>query len=62
MVDISTNSTVSSSDIRPLNNSTVDVCAQSTPNSSSNLIIKDKTNTGEYNLIQIIILNCYCEI
>ncbi|XP_022160373.1 uncharacterized protein LOC111026579 [Myzus persicae] len=43
--DISTNSTVSSSDIRPLNNSTVDVCAQSTPNSSSNLIIKDKINT-----------------
>ncbi|CAI6376313.1 unnamed protein product [Macrosiphum euphorbiae] len=44
--DISTSSTVSSSDIRPLNNSTVDICAQSTPNSSSNLIIKDKTNTN----------------
>ncbi|KAL5239343.1 hypothetical protein ACI65C_006753 [Semiaphis heraclei] len=46
--DVSTNSTVSSSDIRPLNNSTVVVCGQSTPYSSSNAI-KDKINTGEYN-------------
>uniref|UniRef100_A0A2S2PMA4 Uncharacterized protein n=1 Tax=Schizaphis graminum TaxID=13262 RepID=A0A2S2PMA4_SCHGA len=43
--DISTNSKISSSDIRPLNTSTVDVCAQFTPYSSSDSIIKDKINT-----------------
>jgi len=51
--DTSTSFMVNSSDIAALLASNIDVCAQSTPSTSS-YSVKDKINKREYNLIQII--------